>query len=128
MASLNKKVVFPAGAKPLGPYSPGVQVGEFLFASGHIGMDPQTGKLAPGGVEAEARQALTNLKSLLEAGGSSLDKVVKTTLFLTNMADFGAVNQIYAGFFSSEPPARSTIEVAALPGGALFEIEAIATV
>ncbi len=128
MASSKKHVVFPdLGAKPIGPYSPAIRIGDFLFISGQIGLDPQTGKLRSGGVEAEARQALINTKALIEAGGSSLDRVVKTTLFLTNIADFAAVNQIYAEFFSSEPPARSTIQVVALPGGALFEIEAIAS-
>lgn len=127
MASSKKHVVFPdLGIKPIGPYSPATRIGDFLFTSGQIGLDPQTGKLRPGGVEAEARQALINTKALIEAGGSSLDRVVKTTLFLTNITDFAAVNQIYAEFFSSEPPARSTIQVVALPGGALFEIEAIA--
>ncbi|HEY4717638.1 MAG TPA: Rid family detoxifying hydrolase [Anaerolineales bacterium] len=128
MPSMKKNVVFPEGARPLGPYSPAIRIGGFIFASGHIGMDAHTGKLVSGGVEAETHQALTNLKAVLEAGGSSLSQVVKTTLFLTNITDFAKVNQIYAEFFTSEPPARSTIQVAALPGGALFEIEAIATV
>src|SRR3989337_1885964 len=113
MPSMKKNVVFPEGARPLGPYSPAIRIGGFIFASGHIGMDAHTGKLVSGG---------------LEAGGSSLSQVVKTTLFLTNITDFAKVNQIYAEFFTSEPPARSTIQVVALPGGALFEIEAIATV
>jgi 2-iminobutanoate/2-iminopropanoate deaminase len=127
MASSKKQVVFPDfGAKPIGPYSPAIRIGDFLFTSGQTGLDPQTGKLKLGGVEAETRQAIINTKALIEAGGSSLDKVVKTTLFLTDIADFAAVNKIYAEFFSSEPPARSTIQVVALPGGALFEIEAIA--
>ena len=127
METSKKQLVFPTqGAKPIGPYSPAIRIGDLLFTSGQIGLDPQTGKLVPGGVEAEARQALTNIKTLVEAGGSSLDRVVKTTLFLTDIANFAAVNQIYAEFFSSEPPARSTVQVAALPAGALFEIDAIA--
>jgi 2-iminobutanoate/2-iminopropanoate deaminase len=128
MAISNKRVVSPSiGARPIGPYSPAIQIGDFLFTSGQIGLDPQTGKLTPGGIEAETRQALTNLKVLVEAGGSTLDKVVKTTLFLTDIADFATVNRIYTEFFTAEPPARSTVQVAALPGGASFEIEAIAT-
>lgn len=114
------------GAKPIGPYSPAIRYENLLFASGQIGLDPQTGKLVQGGVEAEARQALENLKTLITSGGSTLDKVLKTTLFLTNIADFAAVNKIYAEFFTSEPPARSTIQASALPGGALVEVEAIA--
>jgi 2-iminobutanoate/2-iminopropanoate deaminase len=125
--SSTKQAIFPAaGAKPIGPYTPAIRSGNLLFASGQIGLDPSTGKLVPGGVTAEARQALTNLKTLIAAGGGSLANVVKTTLFLTNIADFAAVNAIYAEFFPGEPPARSTIQVAALPGGAVFEIEAIA--
>ncbi|HLE72752.1 MAG TPA: Rid family detoxifying hydrolase [Anaerolineales bacterium] len=127
MASSKKQPVFPArGAKPIGPYSPAVRTGNFLFTSGQIGLDPQTGKLVSEGVETEARQALTNLKLLVEAGGFSLDMVVKTTLYLTNIADFAAVNGVYAEFFPSEPPARSTVQVSALPAGASIEIEAIA--
>jgi 2-iminobutanoate/2-iminopropanoate deaminase len=127
MPNIKKTAITSAGAKPIGPYSPAIQVGEMIFVSGQIGLEAATGKLAQGGVETEARQALSNLKALVEASGSSLEKVVKTTLFLTNIADFAAVNAIYAEFFASEYPARSTIQVAALPGGASFEIEAIAT-
>ena len=103
-----------------------MRIGEFLFTSGQIGLDPQTGKLVPGGVAAEARQVMKNLGTLLEAGGANFHQVIKTTIFLTNIADFSTVNQIYAEQFSAEPPARSTLQVAALPGGALVEIEAIA--
>lgn len=124
---MSKQTVFAEkGIKPIGPYTPAIRMGNFLFVSGQIGMDPATGKLVTGGVAAEARQTLENLKTLLAAGGSSLDKVVKTTLFLTSIADFATVNGIYAEYFASEPPARSTIQVAALPGGALVEVEAIA--
>jgi 2-iminobutanoate/2-iminopropanoate deaminase len=123
-----KQVVFPAnGAKPIGPYSPAIRVGNFVFTSGQIALDPKTGKLVDGDVSAQARQALTNLKTLIEASGTSLNKVVKTTLFLKDMADFQTVNAIYAEYFTTEPPARSTVQVSALPGGALIEVEAIAT-
>lgn len=121
-------IVAKNGIKPMGPYSPAIRIGELLFVSGQIGIDPATGKLVPGGVEAEAKQLIKNLIALVEAGGSSMDKVVKTTIFLTNMGDYATVNEIYAQAFSSEAPARSTIQVAALPGGALVEIEAIASI
>lgn len=122
-----KEVVFPSqGAKPIGPYTPAIRIGNFLFTSGQIGLDPATAKLVEGGVSAEARQALTNLKTLIDAGGSSLDRVVKTTLFLKDINDFATVNAIYAEYFANEPPARSTVQVSALPGGALVEVEAIA--
>jgi 2-iminobutanoate/2-iminopropanoate deaminase len=123
-----KQVVFPEnGAKPIGPYTPAIRTRNFLFTSGQIGLDPKTGKLVSGGVAAEAKQALENITTLIKAGGSSLDKVVKTTLFLKDIGDFATVNEIYAQFFTGEPPARSTVQVSALPGGALFEIEAVAT-
>jgi 2-iminobutanoate/2-iminopropanoate deaminase len=126
---MTKQTVFAEnGIKPLGPYTPAIRAGNLLFVSGQIGIDPATGKLAPGGVAAEAKQLLENLRGLVTAGGSSLDRVVKTTIFLTKIADFAAVNEVYAQYFPSEPPARSTIQVVALPGGALVEIEATATI
>jgi 2-iminobutanoate/2-iminopropanoate deaminase len=124
-----KQTIFPEnGAKPIGPYTPAIRIGDFLFTSGQIGLDPKTGKLVPGGVAAEAKQALENIGVLLKAGGSSYDQVIKTTLFLKDIADFATVNEIYAQYFGAEPPARSTVQVSALPGGALFEIEAIASI
>ncbi|MEZ4656426.1 MAG: RidA family protein [Caldilineaceae bacterium] len=111
----------------VGPYSQAIRTEQFLFLSGQLGLDPQNGKLKEG-LEAQTRQILTNLRSVLEAGGSSMDQIVKTTIFLTNMADFATVNSIYAEAFSGEPPARSTVQVAALPLGGLVEIEAIALV
>lgn len=129
MADSNRSVVIPeGGAKPIGPYSPGIRAGGYLFASGTTGVDPAAGKLVDGGVEAETRQALTNLSKTLQAGGSSLSQVVKTTVFMVDLGHFNEMNQVYAGFFSHEPPARSTIQVVALPGGATVEIEAIAKV
>ncbi|MCB0082605.1 MAG: RidA family protein [Caldilineaceae bacterium] len=109
----------------VGPYSQAIGTEQFLFLSGQLGLDPQNGKLKEG-LEAQTRQILTNLRSVLEAGGSSMEQIVKTTIFLTNMADFSTVNSIYAEAFSGEPPARSTVQVAALPLGGLVEIEAIA--
>ena len=122
-----RQVVIPAGgAKPLGPYSPGIQIESLLFCSGTIGVDPDKGELVEGGVESETRQALTNLGTTLEAGGSSFAGVLKTTVFMTNLQEFATMNEVYGQFFADEPPARSTIQVAALPGGAAVEIEAIA--
>jgi 2-iminobutanoate/2-iminopropanoate deaminase len=109
----------------IGPYSQAIRAGQFIFASGQLGLDPSTGKLQDG-VEAQTRQALANVSAVLAAAGSSTDKIVKTTLFLANMADFAAVNAIYGEHFAHEPPARSTVQVAALPLGGLVEIEVIA--
>jgi len=114
--------------KALGPYSVGNRIGNLVFAAGQLGLDPNTGELAPGGVEAETRQALTNLKNILEESGSSLDNVVKTTVFLRDMGDFTKMNGIYAQFFTIDFPARSTVQVAALPRNAAVEIELIAFV
>lgn len=111
----------------IGPYSQAIRAGNLVFASGQLGLDPQTGKLQDG-VEAQARQALANVQALLAASGTSVDKVVKVTLFLANMADFAKVNAIYGEVFHDEPPARSTIQVAALPLGGLVEIEVVALV
>lgn len=111
----------------IGPYSQAIRAGQFVFASGQLGLDPITGKLQDG-VEAQTRQALANVSAVLAASGSSIDKVVKTTLFLANMADFATVNAIYGEHFAHEPPARSTVQVAALPLGGLVEIEVIALV
>jgi 2-iminobutanoate/2-iminopropanoate deaminase len=110
----------------VGPYSQAVRVGDFVFAAGQVAIDPAAGKLIESNTAAQTRQALTNLSAVLEAAGSSLNRVVKTTVFLKDMGQFKAMNDVYAEFFPSDPPARSTIEVAALPLGALVEIEAIA--
>ena len=123
---MGKKVISTQSAPAaVGPYSQAIGTEQFLFLSGQLGLDPQSGKLKEG-LEAQTRQILTNLRSVLEAGGSSMEQIVKTTIFLTNMADFATVNSIYAEAFSGEPPARSTVQVAALPLGGLVEIEAIA--
>ena len=109
----------------IGPYSQAVTVNGIVFASGQIGIDPRSGQIEETGIEGQARQAILNLASILEAAGSSLEKAVKTTCFLQNMADFAAFNEVYARFFPNRP-ARSCVEVAALPKGALVEIEVIA--
>ncbi len=111
--------------KAIGPYSVAVKVGHFVFTSGQLGMNPASGKLVEGGVEAETRQALTNLSSVLEFAGTSLANVVKTTIFLRDINDFARMNGVYGEFFKENPPARSSVQVAALPLGAAVEIEAI---
>lgn len=109
---------------PLGPYSPSVKAGGFLFCSGQVGMDPETGRLVPGGAVAELRQALSRVDSLLRADGLGRSQVVRCTLYLTDMADFQALNAAYAEFFREAPrPARSCVAVAALPAGACVEVE-----
>jgi 2-iminobutanoate/2-iminopropanoate deaminase len=114
--------------KAIGPYSPAIKAGNLVFISGQLGIDPPTGELVIGGVEAETRQVLTNMTRLLEAAGSSIANVVKTTVFLRDMADFAQMNAVYAEFFDEKPPARSTFQVAGLPKAAAVEIEAIALV
>ena len=108
---------------PVGPFSPAVRSGDFIFFSGQVGVDPATGKLVEGGVEAEARQLLRNLATLLEAAGKSFGDVVRAGVFLTDIGDFAAVNAIYAEEFERPFPARTTVAVAALPLGARIEIE-----
>jgi 2-iminobutanoate/2-iminopropanoate deaminase len=115
-----------AAPAPIGPYSQALQTGEWLFCSGQIGLDPSTGELVAGGVAAEARRALSNLEAVLAQAGLRFEDVVRTTLYLTRLEDFGAVNEVYAEFVRPPFPARSTIGVAALPRGAQFEIDAIA--
>ncbi len=124
-----KKIVTTEKApKAIGPYSVGVIAGHFVFTAGQIGLVPETGAIVEGGVEAETRQALTNLKNILEAAGSSLENVVKTTVFLRDMNDFARMNAIYGEFFTANAPARSAVQVAALPKGAAVEVEAVALV
>lgn len=112
--------------KAIGPYSMAIKAGSFVFTSGQLGLDPVTGSLVEGGVEAETRQALTNLSNILQAAGTSLGRVVKTTVFLRDINDFARMNAVYAEFFVENPPARSAFQVAALPKGGAVEIEAVA--
>ena len=109
----------------IGPYSPGIQTGNMVFLSGQLGIDPATGKM-PEGVEAQAKQSLANVEALLTAAGATFADVVKTTVYLADIADFAAVNEIYASKFEAPFPARSAFQVAALPAGGLVEIEVIA--
>lgn len=112
--------------KAIGPYSVAIRTGDLVFTSGQLGLDPQTGNLVPGGIEAETRQSLTNIRYVLADSGSGMQLIVKTTVFLKDMADFPRMNAVYAEFFPEKPPARSTVQVAALPKDGLVEIEAVA--
>jgi len=126
------KTIIQTGDAPgaIGPYSQAVRAraSEFLFLSGQIGLDPQTGELVPGDIEAQTERVLRNLEGVLRAAGSSLDQVVKTTIYLTNMEEFPRVNQVYGKFFGESLPARATVGVSSLPKGALVEVEALAVV
>lgn len=114
-----------AAPAPVGPYSQGVRAGHFIFTAGQVGLDPATGKMAEG-LEAQAGQVMANLAAVLAAAGSSMDHIVKTTMFLTDMNHFATVNAIYGAAFTAAPPARTTVAVVGLPLGALVEIEAVA--
>ncbi|HKZ55280.1 MAG TPA: Rid family detoxifying hydrolase [Anaerolineales bacterium] len=129
MGELIREVIRTASAPgPIGPYSQAVRSGGLLFVSGMLGLVPSTGEMVLGGIQAETRQALSNLQAILEAGSSSLALVVKTTVFLRDMADFPLMNSVYGEFLTADPPARSTVQVAALPRAAAIEIEAVALV
>ena len=114
--------------RAIGPYSQALRAGGFLFTAGQVGFDPATGELVDGGIGEQTRQVLQNIRAILEAGGSGLAQVVKTTVFLVDMADFAAMNEVYAEVFGTHRPARSTVAVAALPRGARVEIEAVAAI
>ncbi|MFH1329099.1 MAG: Rid family detoxifying hydrolase [Actinomycetota bacterium] len=116
----------PRGPRPIGPYSVATEAAGLVFISGQLGLDPVSGLRVEGGVAAEAAQILENLGRVLGDLGLGCDDVVKTTIFLADMADFAAVNAVYRGYFSEAAPARSTVQVGALPGGCLVEIEAVA--
>ena len=127
MHSPEKEVITTEKApKALGPYSAGIRVGNMIYTAGQVGIDPAIGDIVAGGIEAETRQVLHNLQAVLKAAGSSLDRVVKTTVFLQDMNEFSRMNAVYAEFFTEKPPARSTVQVGALPKGAAVEIEAVA--
>lgn len=124
-----KKVIATAAApSAIGPYSQAIQVGNMLYTSGQIPIDPATGQFVEGGIEAQARQSLLNVQAILKEAGATMDNVVKTTVFLADMNDFAAVNAVYAEFFTEPFPARSAVAVKSLPKGALIEIEVVAEV
>lgn len=124
-----KEIVIASDApKAIGPYSVAVKAGPFVFTAGQLGVDPVTGNLVEGGVEAQTHQAFANIKTVLTASGSGLEHIVKTTVFLKDMGDFARVNAIYAQYFTGDFPARTAVQVAALPKGGAIEIEAVAVV
>lgn len=132
MNESQKSAVSTAGAPgAIGPYSQGVRIGNLVYSSGQVALDPATGQLVSGGIEEQTRRVLENLKAVLAAAGSDLSRVVKTVVFLKSMADFAAMNAVYATYLAAAgvvAPARSTVEVAGLPKDALVEIEVIATI
>jgi 2-iminobutanoate/2-iminopropanoate deaminase len=124
-AAAKQAVLSPDAPKPIGPYSQGIKAGEFIFLAGQTGADPATGQVT-GDIKAQTERALKNLSAVLTAAGSSMDKVVKTTVYLKNISDFPAMNEVYATYFKETPPVRATVGVAALPRDALVEIELVA--
>jgi len=115
------------GPKPIGPYSQAIKAGGFLFASGQVALDPHSNDFLPGDIRQQTERVLENIKGILEAGGVNLHHVVKTTVFLKDMNDFAAMNEVYGKYFTVAPPARSTVQVARLPKDALVEIEVVAS-
>ncbi|MBN1639800.1 MAG: RidA family protein [Anaerolineae bacterium] len=112
----------------VGPYSQAIRCGDLIYTAGQLGLDPQTGKLVDGGIQAQTEQALRNLQAILQAAGTHMGNVVKTTVYLQDIGDFRAMNEVYATFFPAEPPARSAVQVGALPLGGMVEIEAVALI
>jgi 2-iminobutanoate/2-iminopropanoate deaminase len=125
---MRETVLTDCGPKPIGPYSQAVKANGFVFVSGQVALDPKTGEFLAGDVRRQTERVLENLRGILEAAGTRLNHVVKTTLFLKDMNDFGAVNEVYGRYFTASPPARSTVGVSHLPKDALVEIEAVAVV
>ena len=126
---MERQAISTEGApKAIGPYSQAIRIGDFIFCAGQAGLEPATGNLVKGGIEAETLRVLQNLSAVLEAAGSSMSRVVKTTVFITNMDEFQKMNAVYAEFFPTPPPARSTVQVSRLPKDACVEIEVVATV
>jgi len=126
---MEREVIRTDGApQPIGPYVQAVRVGQFVFTAGQIPLDPTSGRVVEGGIEEQTERVLENLKAILEAAGSSLSRVVRTTCFLANLEDFAAFNRIYAKYFGENPPPRTTVQAARLPAGALVEIDCIAIV
>ena len=118
----------PNSAAPIGPYSQGIKAGNFVFVAGEKGIDPATGKIVQGGIQAETRRTLENIKGILAAAGASMDQVVATTVYMKNLKDFNAMNEVYATYFKKNPPGRTTVGVTSLPADAAIEITAVAYV
>tara|TARA_Y100000588_G_scaffold373313_2_gene446990 strand:- start:4560 stop:5009 length:450 start_codon:yes stop_codon:yes gene_type:complete len=126
---MKKEAIYPdTGNKSSAPLSPGIKAGGFIFVSGQVPVDPKTGEIVEGGIEQQTLQTIENISEILEAAGSSLDKVVKCTVFLTDISEFSRMNEVYSSFFCNVPPARSTIEVSKLAIDIKVEIEAVALV
>jgi 2-iminobutanoate/2-iminopropanoate deaminase len=121
-------VITDRGPKPIGPYSQGIKSGGFIFLSGQVALDPKSGEMTGGDIRQQTERTLSNIKAILEASGANLHHVVKTTVFLKDMDDFAAMNEVYGRYFTAAPPARSTVQVARLPKDALVEIEVTAAV
>lgn len=122
-----KKIISTSDAPAaIGPYSQAIRAGSTVYCSGQIPLDPKTGQIISGGIDAQTRRVLDNITALLKAEGLGFENIVKTTIFLTNLGDFQTVNEVYGSYFKSQPPARSTVQVSALPKGANIEIEVIA--
>ena len=127
--TVNREIVSTSQAPAaVGPYSQAVRVGNFVYSAGQIPLVPETGKLVEGDIEAQTRQVMQNLTAVLEAAGTNLANVVKTTIFVTDLGDFSVLNQVYGSYFAGDPPARSTVQVAALPIDAKVEIEVVAII
>jgi 2-iminobutanoate/2-iminopropanoate deaminase len=124
---MKQTVLTERGPKPIGPYSQAVRANGFLYVSGQVALDPKTGEMVTGEVRQQTERVLENVKGIVEAAGSNLNHVVKTTVFLKDMSDFATMNEVYSRYFTIAPPARSTVQVARLPKDALVEIEVIAT-
>lgn len=123
---MRKAVQTNSAPTAIGPYSQGIQANGFVYTAGQTGFDPATGKLVEGGIQEQTVRTLENVKAILEAAGTSLSNVVKTTVFVTDLANFAEMNAVYRTYFGDQPPARSTVQVAGLPAGAIVEIEAVA--
>ena len=128
-AGRKKEVLISAkAALPIGPYSQGIRVGNLVYVAGEKGIDPKTAKIVPGGIVAETRQTLENIKAILAEAGATMDNVVAANVYLTDLKDFEHMNQVYAEYFRKDPPVRTTVQVAALPAGAIVEITVVAAI
>ena len=118
-----KVITTEKAALPVGPYSQGIEAGDFIFVAGEKGLDPKTGKIVEGGIAAETRQTLENIKAILEAAGATMDDAVRSVVYMTDIGEFAEMNAVYAEYFPTDPPGRTCVQVVALPAGAHVEIE-----